>query len=601
MMELDALSRNVRVNDDFEHIEFQNVTYERKVKKAVKKIIDGVSGKFYSGQLSAIMGPSGAGKTSLLNILTGYQVTGISGTIKCSSPTKSKSGHLEYTKKSCYILQDDNLPNLFTVYECMMMACNLKIANLTSKSKEFLINDILNNLSLNKAKNTRVQSLSGGQKKRLSVALELIDNPPIMFLDEPTTGLDSSSTRQCVEMLKKLALGGRIIICTIHQPNAKLYEMFDQIYMMAKGRCVFQGASTNTVPFLSSVGLNCPQYHNPADFIMEVVSGEYGDYTDTLEKAAQEDKWKYVPTIRMKDTRDRIHDDIVYIDQINNTVDTPSEWSRFLILLKRGAVQLYRDWTISQLKLVLHLLIGLFLGVTFQNCGRDAAKVFSNLGFLLCSLVYLSYTSMLPAVLKFPTELSILKKENFNNWYKLTTYYAAFMIFDIPQQVLFSFVYCVSSYFISDQPMELIRFLRVFLILIMACLSASGFGLILGTLTDPINGIFFGAVTLAMMLCVGGFLIIFTHMSSVMYLLTYVSFISFSLEGLMQAVYGYHRGPLFCSEDEDYCQYLSPEMVLKDMGMSKQNYWVDIAYLCGTFILFRSIAFCTLRKRLAKT
>ncbi|CAH1105011.1 unnamed protein product [Psylliodes chrysocephalus] len=580
-------------------LEFENLGLTAKRNARLKKIIDGVSGKFYSGQLSAIMGPSGAGKTSLLNVLTGYQKSGTSGIIKCNSPTKRKKGNLQYRKESCYILQDDSLPQFFTVQECMMMACNLKIANLSSKSKEFLINDILNNLNLTKSKNTRVQSLSGGQKKRLSVALELVDNPPIMFLDEPTTGLDSASTTHCVEMLKRLALGGRIIICTIHQPNARLYETFDQIYMMAKGRCVYQGASTNTVPFLSSVGLNCPQYHNPADFIMEVASGDFGDYIDVLEQAAQETKWKYVPTIRINDTRDIISDDIVYAEQSNNTLETPSEWSRFLVLLKRSAIQLYRDWTISQLKLVLHVLVGLFLGITFQSCGRDATKVFNNLGFLLCGLVYLTYTSMLPAVLKFPSELTILKKESFNNWYKLRTYYAAFLIFDIPQQILFSFVYCISSYFISDQPMEWIRFLRVLFIHVLASLSSSGFGLILGTVTDPTNGIFFGAVALALMLCVGGFLIIFTHMSNIMYLLTYISFLSFSMEGLMEAIYGYQREPLYCSEDAEYCQYLSPKLVLEDMGMNKENYWIDIAYLFGTFILFRSIAFCTLKKKLS--
>ncbi|XP_057662117.1 ATP-binding cassette sub-family G member 1-like isoform X1 [Diorhabda carinulata] len=596
-MESEIFSINLRVDKQVTDIEFHDVNYSTKIKNGYKKIIDGVSGKFYSGHLSAIMGPSGAGKTSLLNILTGYQIAGTSGNIKCSSPNKRKK-ILHYRKESCYILQDDNLPLLFTVQESMMMACNLKLNNITEKAKEFLINDILTNLGLLKTKNIRCHNLSGGQKKRLSIALELVDNPPIMFLDEPTTGLDSSSTTQCVQMLKKLANGGRIIVCTIHQPNAHTYELFDQVYMMANGRCVYQGTSMNTVPYLASVGLYCPHYHNPADYFMEVVSGDYGNYLDVLEIQAKEDKWKYVPTIKMSDNLTLVDNNIVYTDNgcIN---EAPPEWKRFFTLLRKNAIQLYRDWTISQLRVLLHFLIGLILGFTFQSCGRDATKIFSNLGFLQFGIVYLTYTSMMPAVLKFPSELVILKKENFNNWYKLSTYYAAFLVFDIPQQVLYSLVYCLGSYFISDQPLEIIRFTMVFTVLTLSSLSASGVGLIIGTLTDPINGIFFGSIILAVMISFGGFVIIFTHMSKVMYYFTYISYISFSTEGLMQAVYGFNRAPLNCPEEADYCHLTSSEDLLKSMGMESPNYWLDVGYLCCAFIFFRTIAFVTLRRKLS--
>ncbi|RZC34403.1 ABC tran, AAA 21, and/or SbcCD C domain containing protein, partial [Asbolus verrucosus] len=191
----------------------------------------------------------------------------MAGRIKSTVNTQPKFGAQHYKKQSCYILQDDQLAPLFTVKEIMTMAANLKLGHSVSlKTKTLLIDDVLDTLSLTSTKDTRCQRLSGGQKKRLSIALELIDNPPIMFLDEPTTGLDSSSSAQCISMLKDLARGGRTIICTIHQPSATLYEMFDHVYVMAEGKCIYQGASLNTVTYLSSIGFNCPQYHNPADY-----------------------------------------------------------------------------------------------------------------------------------------------------------------------------------------------------------------------------------------------------------------------------------------------------------------------------------------------
>ncbi|XP_019865848.1 ATP-binding cassette sub-family G member 1 isoform X2 [Aethina tumida] len=585
---------------------FQDLKFTVKHNGETKQIVKGVSGKFNSGELTAIMGPSGAGKTSLLNILTGFQRSGTEGTIRCSGSKNVKKGALQYKKECCYILQDDQLAPFFTVEEIMNIAANLKLGNISDKAKKFLILDILETLGLSMCLTTRCLRLSGGQKKRLSIALELIDNPPIMFLDEPTTGLDSSSSTQCIQMLKKLAREGRTIVCTIHQPSASLFELFDHVFVMAEGYCVYQGASSNTVAYLSSVGFNCPQYHNPADYLLEVANGEYGNFTEVLAKAAQEKKWRKNVTIPKLELEDQNNyptigaDEPIYESkEVRHQYTPPSEINKFLILLHRTFLQIYRDWTISHLKLFLHVLVGIFLGVFYQNAGQDGSKTINNVGFLIVSAVYLCYTSLMPAVLKFPSELAVLKKERFNNWYKLKTYYAAFLVSDIPIQIIFSLAYTTTSYLISSQPYELSRFLRVQGILSLVALTASSLGIVLGTLVNPINGTFLGAILTCLMLSVAGFLVIFTHMPKVMYALTYISYISFAMEGMVQALYGYDRAPLTCPEDVEYCHYRFPKRLLEEFGMEKENFWVDVAYLIGNFIVLRVLAFCTLRNKLS--
>ncbi|XP_004533344.1 ATP-binding cassette sub-family G member 1 [Ceratitis capitata] len=269
---------------------FHELTYRVKEgnRNNAKTILKGVSGRLRSGELTAIMGPSGAGKSTLLNILSGYKTTNIEGLVTMNGRERNLS---VFRKLSAYIMQDNQLYGNLTVQEAMTVATNLKLSEKFAKvEKNSMIDDILLTLSLSEHRNTLTRNLSGGQKKRLSIALELVSNPPIMFFDEPTSGLDSSTCFQCIHLLKMLAAGGRTIICTIHQPSARLFEMFDQLYTLADGQCVYQGNTKQLVPFLSTLGLECPSYHNPASYVIEVACGEHGDHTRKLVDAIDNGK-----------------------------------------------------------------------------------------------------------------------------------------------------------------------------------------------------------------------------------------------------------------------------------------------------------------------
>ncbi|KAG4079373.1 hypothetical protein HA402_008065 [Bradysia odoriphaga] len=296
---------------------FHDLTYSvREGRRGHEKdILKKVSGHFRSSELTAIMGPSGAGKSTLLNILTGYKTANIKdGIIKMNGKERNLS---QFRKLSAYIMQDNQLHGNLTVEEAMTVATNLKLSTKVDKAaKNDVIKEILDTLGLQEHRRTLTRNLSGGQKKRLSIALELVNNPPIMFFDEPTSGLDSSTCFQCINLLKFLARGGRTIICTIHQPSARLFEMFDQLYTLSDGQCVYQGSTRQLVPFLSTLNLECPSYHNPASYVIEVACGEHGDHTKKLMNAIENGR----KDIRTEEDFNGIkpRNDIVRIHNTNN-------------------------------------------------------------------------------------------------------------------------------------------------------------------------------------------------------------------------------------------------------------------------------------------
>ena len=166
---------------------------------------------------------------------------------------------------ACYITQQDNYRSGLTLEELMHLACNLKLNESKARKLE-RIDDILVQMKLNEQRRNTASDLSGGERKRFSVALELVSRPQIFFLDEPTSGLDEISAQQCVSLLRKLAERGRTVVCTIHQTSTKMLSNFDSVYIMTKGQCLYQGKPQALVQFLSQCGFEYPKSYSPTDY-----------------------------------------------------------------------------------------------------------------------------------------------------------------------------------------------------------------------------------------------------------------------------------------------------------------------------------------------
>jgi len=244
-----------------------------------KRVLQGVTGEFKAGRMCAVMGPSGAGKTTFMNTLCGKATYGkMTGAIHINGVEANIS---EFKSVTGFVPQDDIVHQELTVREQIEFSARLRNSVGTSQeSLMHIVDDVLNVMQVDHIQNSIVGSveergISGGQRKRVNIGLELAAQPTVLFLDEPTSGLDSTSSLAVAVSLKKMCELGMTSIMVIHQPRYSLFTLFDDVLLLGKGgQTVYLGPSLGAKPYFEGLGFAMPNDENPADWFMDVLSGE---------------------------------------------------------------------------------------------------------------------------------------------------------------------------------------------------------------------------------------------------------------------------------------------------------------------------------------
>mmetsp|Transcript_27028 Transcript_27028/g.52394 ORF Transcript_27028/g.52394 Transcript_27028/m.52394 type:complete len:635 (+) Transcript_27028:75-1979(+) len=259
-----------------------------------KEILKGISGSASSGQVLAIIGASGSGKTTLLDQLA-HQPVMSGGSVTGSLTVNNEPMTNEFFKAHCaYVHQDDRLWGALTVYENLDNAAKLYAPNLSVEERKERIEVILDATGLQSCKNTKVgnvliKGVSGGQRRRVSIAVELMGSASILFLDEPTSGLDSKSAAEIMGLLKKIAKQLNVlIVCSIHQPSTRTFLQFDLTLLLSKGKVAYFGPADTALAYFEKLGFTAPPQMNPADYLIEISNPDFTDPKQVNELIA---KW----------------------------------------------------------------------------------------------------------------------------------------------------------------------------------------------------------------------------------------------------------------------------------------------------------------------
>ncbi|KAJ7018816.1 pleiotropic drug resistance ABC transporter [Mycena alexandri] len=351
---------------------WQNLNYVVPVKDGKRKLLDNVSGYVVPGKLTALMGESGAGKTTLLNVLAERTTTGVvTGDIFVNGHAPPR----DFRSQTGYVQQMDTHVPTDTVREALLFSAKLRQpASVPLAEKIAYVETCLKMCGLEAVADASVGSLGIEHRKRTTIAVELAAKPKLLlFLDEPTSGLDSQSAWAIMLFLQQLAANGQAILCTIHQPSAELFQIFDRLLLLRKGgQVVYFGdigkdSSTLIHHFESNGSRSCDPSENPAEFMLDVIgAGATAASTQDWEAV-----WRKSPeSAKAREALDRIHTEgrSRGAVQATFTSDFATPWMQQATSLFRRDLRFrWRNPTYLVAKLLLNVVAGLFIGFTFYK------------------------------------------------------------------------------------------------------------------------------------------------------------------------------------------------------------------------------------------
>uniref|UniRef100_A0A4W4GFC5 ABC transporter domain-containing protein n=1 Tax=Electrophorus electricus TaxID=8005 RepID=A0A4W4GFC5_ELEEL len=552
--------------------------------------------------LNAIMGATGSGKTSLLDVIAGRK-----------DPRGLRSGQVLVDSKvvtselrllSAYVIQDDILMGTLTVRENLMFSANLRLPRqcYSMEGKKKKVVSIIQELSLQDCSDTKIgteflRGVSGGERKRCSIGMELITSPSLLFLDEPTTGLDSNTANSIMSLLHRLSRNGRTIIFSIHQPRYSIFKLFDYLTLLHKGESVYAGPADEAIQYFLDLGYECEAFNNPADFFMDITHGQLSPQVQTVE---------FVPDSRAEKSLAELYRDSQYCtnvtEELNNITEpanfagraksAPSYVTPFFYQLKvvcwRTALNLMRNPQTSYAQSMLNILFALLVGLIYFQMPHTLPEALQNRNgaffFLIINMVF----GNLSAVELFINERALFVHENSGGYYRTSVYFLSKVFIDlVPNRIVPIFIFTAISYYMMGLKPSFTAFLCFALTMSLVSLAAVSLAFLVSSSV--------GSFAMANILIALPFVFMMVQSGCVL-LLRYKLYCN-----IAEAVSASSCVKLFGvgdNENPPSSPRFTGEMYLKAQGIdySAWGFWQNHVALLGIILICMTLAYIQLRR-----
>ncbi|KAL4803434.1 P-loop containing nucleoside triphosphate hydrolase protein [Aspergillus unguis] len=612
------------------------VTVKDRRTKQPRNLIENINGSVQQGEIVALMGPSGCGKTTLLNVLARRAASSGAKTEGHCYVNGCEIDNAVFNRITSYVEQEDALIGSLTVQETLKFAADLSLPGFISKSERAeRIKMLLEAFGIKDQAATLVgtpirKGISGGQKRRVSVASQLITCPKILFLDEPTSGLDSTASYEVISYVKKLARANNlIIIASIHQPSTTTFQLFDKLLLLSGGKTCYYGPVRDVPSYFGSIGCPIPSHTNPAEYILDIVSSDFAP-----DRSGQGGVEKIQAAWLESSESTQVSKQSAELTEKgrggqNVTVDDagrPGLVSVTMSLLHRLGIKSYRDVVAYGIRIVMYMGMSLrhtcmdmrtnptglaiMMGTVWLRLKTEQEYIQPFINAIFFGSAFMSFMAVayVPAFLE---DRATFTKERANGLYGALPFMISNFIIGLPFLFLISILFSIVSYWLSNfQPTASSFFTWVMWLFLDLVAAESLVVLVTSIFPNFVIALALVAFANGLWMSVGGFLVSPEILNPFWkYVFHYIDYQAYVFQGMMVNEFKnriYSCGPSAGSSAGCNCMYitdLAPQCQIRGTGVlesygyatGRTGKWVGI--LVGIIAVYRFLGYVVLALR----